>query len=516
MALANTGDGNITISNAGGANADILVGAITADTANDTVSLTAEGAINDATADTVTDITANTIDLDAGTGIGNIEELETAGVTISADTTAGDININNAAPAAVTVTSLTTGGGNASFDQTGNQSLTLASVEVVGGDAVITNLGGTGADILVGTVNADNTASLTAAGAITSDGSSTTQITAAGAALDALENIGSETDPFATNVSLLTLTGHGNDAFGDNSAFTGNAGLTLNASGGGPLFGIFSAIFGGAVTTSGEALSANAIALSAAGNLNVPTGFDVGAGFAPGVTGDPAILTFLTDNGISDGNGTSNPNAAFSSGGVLDVDIGAQTQGNRFIQFKADTIALSGTTAAPNLLIQMLPFPPNNTMGLEASIIGSQGTNITVLDHFDPFTGTTIVLGNNGANNIVIGENGPVDVGSKNVLFLTDGEVIGNMELSGTGVISVATGADMPDEPDGFEPVTPTEIDNAPSGTDSAQTIQSELQSEEEQEDNAASDIDTTGTAGGNSLLGIQDGGVNTINPGCL
>ena len=56
--------------------------------ANGTAAISSTGSINDATAGTTIDIAAVKIDLDAGTGIGNTEQLELDSKEISADTTA--------------------------------------------------------------------------------------------------------------------------------------------------------------------------------------------------------------------------------------------------------------------------------------------------------------------------------------------------------------------------------------------------------------------------------------------
>ena len=46
--------------------------------------------------------------------------------------------------------------------------------------------------------------------------------------------------------------------------------------------------------------------------------------------------------------------------------------------------------------------------------------------------------------------------------------------------------------------------------------VANELQGDKEQKVSAIVDADTTGTSNGTILFGIQDGGVNTTNPGCL
>ena len=177
--------------------------------------------------------------------------------------------------------------------------------------------------------------------------------------------------------------------------------------------------FGGAGTVYGS-LNADAVSVYAGGDLTALDGFDVGASTVPGVSGDDVLTSFLAVAGITDGNGSSLPNASFISGGTLNLDVGSLTQANRYLFLAADELTLAGTSSASNLLVQMLPFTATNSIGFESSTPGTQLTNYTESGHFSHFTGTTIALGgalHNGA--IQIGQNGLIDIGSKNLIFLT-------------------------------------------------------------------------------------------------
>jgi hypothetical protein len=121
---AAAGDGDITITNTT-PNGDILIGTaaggITA--LGDTVSITAAGFIDDLQAEPDAfldiDITATTMDLNAGLGIGMNAALETEADFITADTMIGDVILWNEADSRVVVNSLTTGNGNINFFQQG-------------------------------------------------------------------------------------------------------------------------------------------------------------------------------------------------------------------------------------------------------------------------------------------------------------------------------------------------------------------------------------------------------------
>ena len=92
LTTVSTTDGNVTITNTGGTDANIQIGEITADATDDIVSLTAAGAINDAATDTLSDLTAFQLGLNAAAGIGNNEQLETAVSQLAFDNTmSGDV-----------------------------------------------------------------------------------------------------------------------------------------------------------------------------------------------------------------------------------------------------------------------------------------------------------------------------------------------------------------------------------------------------------------------------------------
>ncbi len=212
LSSVTTADGNVTVSNTGnnisavsvtaGGTGNIQITTVTSgniitgtlDAAGNLVSLNSAGNINDDNAGTP-DITAQTVDFDAASGIGGTIPLELSGVvTVNADNSgAGNIDIDNAASAAVTVSSMTTGAaGTIAYDQTGNQILTLTSVTASDGNIAVTNAGGA-ADILLGDIDADivnDTVTVNAGGSITD-----------GTANDAVSDI------TAANVNLIAAAG---------------------------------------------------------------------------------------------------------------------------------------------------------------------------------------------------------------------------------------------------------------------------------------------------------------------
>ena len=121
---ASTQNGSVSIESSG----DVTLNSIIAGTASVTIETT-NGAINDHSSDTISDITADTISLSATAGIGNIETIELESASNISITSSGtqNIDIDHAADAPTSVSSISqTGSGNINFDQTGSQSLTFS------------------------------------------------------------------------------------------------------------------------------------------------------------------------------------------------------------------------------------------------------------------------------------------------------------------------------------------------------------------------------------------------------
>lgn len=231
-----TGDIDVTLIDVGGA-----LGDVTLDTDNGAVDGVGAG----------THITGDTLDIDATTGIGASVALNLAEVdTLTADTTTGNIDINNDADNIVDVT-MTTNGGSIDYDHTKtlggpDAQLVLTSVTTNDGDITITNTGTTSSHTLIrdGAVSADTAddiVSITTSGEIrdASTGDATEDITAFSIDLDAGAGIGVTTGTLEVAASLLDadVSGTGDidisetDAVTLTSLSTNNGAITIQSGG---------------------------------------------------------------------------------------------------------------------------------------------------------------------------------------------------------------------------------------------------------------------------------------------
>ena len=150
-------DGVINITEVDG---EMVVGVVDAGAGSVTLTATdaVDGAIVASDAATV-EITADTIDLNAKTGIGTgangaLDMFSV--VSLDADTTTGAIDLDVDADADVVVNSATTGAGSITVDQSGGDfDMTVETATTGDGDVTLTNAGGTSADIIVDTITAD-------------------------------------------------------------------------------------------------------------------------------------------------------------------------------------------------------------------------------------------------------------------------------------------------------------------------------------------------------------------------
>jgi len=291
-----------------------------------------------------------------------------------------------------------------------------------------------------------------------------------------------------TNASLVSFFGSASSIKVDNRAFTGNAIVNLDNSGSSFNTGLFDVVFGGNGAIVGDVLNAGAIAVFAPGNLTANAGFDVGPGTTP-VQGDPVVADFVAANALMDGNGTASPNASFISGGTLNLNVGSLSQSNRYLFLAADVLNLSGTSSAQNLLAQLIPFTIDRNISLDGSIPGSTlTTNYTDADHLSRFSGTTVVIGGGGhQGSITIGANGAFDIGSKNLLLGSIGDVTGIENVTGTGLIAVIASTVFPT-------VLLSEVSSG-SATDSGTTEDDPAADEETTEEEALIEIVDEGTS---------------------
>ncbi|HJN08928.1 MAG TPA: hypothetical protein QF564_09580, partial [Pirellulaceae bacterium] len=218
--VGNTAD--VTISTGVTTGNVTLTGTTTADD-QVTVTSSAAGSINGAGL-----VTAATVDLNAATGIGNTTALELAATSISADTTSGNVDVDNTLATAVNVTSLITGGGSAQIDQSGGGDLTTGTVAATT-SATVTN--SAGAIALDGSVSAASLV-VNASGSVTDGSDGDLAITANASITGATITLGNDAGN-DTNFGSVTFNSAGavaiteDDSTTVSGASTAGAGLTL-------------------------------------------------------------------------------------------------------------------------------------------------------------------------------------------------------------------------------------------------------------------------------------------------
>jgi hypothetical protein len=276
-------------------------------------------------------VTAATIDLDAATGIGNLAALELSGAAITADTTNGNIDLDNAV--AATFGSVTTGTGTITVDNTGAAEFTTVTttdggidLEAIGGNLTVgTNVaaGGTsnvalttstsGDVILTGTTTASgDTVTISSVGAINGAG----LVTAATIDLDAATGIGNLAALEVDASTLLNASTGGavgediiiNDVSGNLPLGTINSGM-----GDSTLMAVSGSI------TDGNADATNIVAHDVSLNAVLNIG-DIGDFFE--ATGDAIEIQLL-------------------GGGMLTNAVITQANGEIFLDFEGDLVVAS-------------------------------------------------------------------------------------------------------------------------------------------------------------------------------
>tara|TARA_R110002072_G_scaffold145459_1_gene291873 strand:+ start:236 stop:20809 length:20574 start_codon:yes stop_codon:yes gene_type:complete len=365
-----SGDVNATTLTAG----DVLVGAVIADA--NTVTVTSAGAINDAAIDTAIDVTVGTgtIDLNAVDGIGNTAALELAGTSISADTSAGAIDLDNVLATDVSVTSLTTVGSTITFDQSGGGSVSFdglvssGNAGIAGDDIVLTAANG---DLTINaavesrtadvTVTSTENVIVTAAGSITSIGgdvvlnSDTDTATSAGGGIRVLGivtsaggniTLGGGADPAVTNA--VATAGSDSDGIkidgGTLDAAAGNISLRgFSAIGDGVEIQTNAVIqtTSGNVSLQGSSTFDDGIALESGAVIETTSGAITLNGTTTSVSGDDGIKASDTGTTVTSATGSISFTGMASTGDGVDISAGAVISST-----STATIMIDGTSTA--------------------------------------------------------------------------------------------------------------------------------------------------------------------------
>ena len=403
LTSVDTINGSVTVTNAGGLSADIVVGEITTDTIDDVVDLSSTGSIDDLSIDQVTDITAFDIDLNAESGIGVSEILELSATQLDADTANGNIRLDNSATN-TEVGTMKTASGNILFTNSGV--LTLSDVVTTDGAITVTNT-----DLL--------TASNVATGY-----SNTISLTANGLMLSVIETVGGV-------VNLDAGSGAISDGNADLNNITANA-LTADASSG--------------IDLDTEIDSAN-LQLSASGNIKLDNTGVIDLLDVDTVDGDISINSTgqLTATDVK----TANDNDISLTGAGIILDI---------VDTGTGTVVLdsSGASIADGLTVMVageVIINNSNGVGNSADVLNLAAETIS----FDSGNTGAIFISNNSAAGLAVSGSSQAEIqlteisgntvtipdGSSlisvdnNITLITDGLSVGT---ASTGLINTGTG----------------------------------------------------------------------------
>jgi filamentous hemagglutinin family protein len=174
-------------------------------------------------------------------------------------------------------------------------------------------------------------------------------------------------------------------------------------------------------------------------------------GFSLSQYGDPTMLSQLASLGVSVPSSPI-PNGTFIAPNEIKFGLLEFRGDYLYLQsdrltFTQDVLTLdpldeTGTVINQNVIVQMLPYTSTQTLGIEAASMSgvsvSGTTYFTQADHFSRFPGTSLLIGGSSfAGPMFIGQNGIVNIGSKNFLGLTVGQVIGASNIQTTGLFSI-------------------------------------------------------------------------------
>jgi hypothetical protein len=202
------------------------------------------------------------------------------------------------------------------------------------------------------------------------------------------------------------------------------------------------------------------------------TQLNIGSGSVSGAVGDSSAAAILTLAGLL--HGGLQPNGTFVAGGGS-ITLGNLDFTGNYLYLQADNISILGTVGTtPGAVIQLAPFTPTNSIGVENTTPNGDDTNFINQSLLGLFAGDTIVIGR-------AGESGAVDLGTKgafvlapgtNLIIDTSGVVTGLSTVTSTGLV---TTMDALFSNISFPPPTAGEIDPTSGGNSDSQQKKQEL-----------------------------------------
>jgi filamentous hemagglutinin family protein len=359
--------------------------------------------------------------------LGHVTFNLAGGLNVAGGTSSGDVDLGGifSATSGVSITAardIGISGINApGYISIAADSDSSGSGNVLVGGVSISTLG----DLAISGANISNIGTVISASNLTFN--ATNDITINGAVL-ATTNAASYTANGDIIESGSYITADGNIAYSAaNISMTGSliaseAGLSLMAAGN--------------ISASGAALTGAGMYMSAGNNLDLKTSpMTIGAGTVSGVSGDAELLSVLSAAGVALP-ALTDPNGKFVAGGTLEMGSVALSGSKSYLWFNADSVTM-GTVTAPNestLLVQYSPFTTTNTIGLG----DAQDTNYGHAAHISGIPATTIAIGGSQqTGNIIVGTNEALDVGSKNLIFVSPtGNITGEDNVITTGIVA--------------------------------------------------------------------------------
>ncbi|HEV2236757.1 MAG TPA: hypothetical protein VGR57_08870, partial [Ktedonobacterales bacterium] len=211
---------------------------------------------------------------------------------------------------------------------------------------------------------------------------------------------------------------------------------------------------------------ATAVSMRAGGNIDLTgAALNIGTGLAPGVTADSSLLAQLAAEKLSPA--APGPDGYFQAGNAL--TMGAITMTGDYLYLQGNAIAMTGPVSLPaKSVVQVSPFAASLPIDIEdTTLLAAQARTAAITFAATPplfgltnqaflslFPGDTIVIGNSAeVGSVTLGANGPIKLGSTNLIIDTLGPVTGLGTVTTTGVVkSLFTLLAIP-------PVTSGEID---------------------------------------------------------
>lgn len=198
---------------------------------------------------------------------------------------------------------------------------------------------------------------------------------------------------------------------------------------------LLSVTVGGDIINGIGSFTADGLALITTTSINMgSTTFTIGDGVFPDIPGDQLLLQGLAVESLTPL--SSSPNGYFAAG--TQIQVGATSVAGGYLLIETNDVTFTGNITGPeNLLVQFVPFAGVGDVFIENTEPAGSSLILSTADLLAVQDSATITIGDSlYAGNVIVGTAGAINLGDRNFIVATTGEVNDLKNVTSTGLVT--------------------------------------------------------------------------------